>query len=278
MWRPLQWLLGALLIPLATPTLTEYLPIQAEPVCLTQARIVAPAAPEPIAIDRLAWPVGGPGMPEPLTVNGRAPAVRTPELICMAGCPEPPCQPVTSCPMGALHWSVRYTGLVVEPGARLLLPDTQAGAIPPMMMMFYNLAGGVAFTPSPQAGPQPVPTPHALPYQTGGGGSACSDSPATPLAITFSILFGLASLGLVGVWQQRRRLPCPYCSSQLLGGAVAVREHLKNCGEHLMLFQPVILETVHRVVDRQTIHLEVPGDQEEREDLIARPEAGQAAV
>jgi hypothetical protein len=265
----LRWLMGALVATVTvTSTLTDHLPVQTEQVCLVQSRIYAPAEVEPIYIDRLAWPVGGPALPEPLTLNGRAPVSSAPELYCMAG------GPVTGCPMGALHWSVRFSGFVTQPGAPLLLPDAPMGTMPPMLLMMYNTAGTVS-TPSPQAGPQPLPGPDPgpvpSPVPVAGVASA---NVATPIAITSSILFGIVSLGLVGLWQHRRRLPCPYCSAQLMGGTEGLREHLKRCGEHLALFQPVILETVQRVVDRQSIHVEMPAEQEEREDLIARPEGG----
>lgn len=272
-----SWLIGTLLA-VVRGVLTEHLPVQSDQMCVFRSRIYAPAEPEPVYVDRLAWPVGGPALPEPLTLNGRAPIVAAPELICMMGCPSPPCQPVSACPMGALHWSVRYGGLVVQPGSPLVLPDATGGVVvPPMLLMLYNTADTVP-TPSPQAGPTPgagitIPTSSAAPgiieritVQP------CSDV-ATPVAIAFSILFGLVSLGLLGICQHRRRLPCPYCSAQLIGGAEAVRSHLMTCGVHLALFQPTVLEPVLRVVDRQTVQLSIgEAAEEEKEDLIARPE------
>jgi hypothetical protein len=273
-----RWLVGMLLAPLARAVFTEHLLVQSDQMCTVRSRIYAPAESEPVYVDRLAWPVGGPALPEPLTLNGRGPTSPTPELICMMGCPSPPCQPVSACPMGALHWSVRYAGLIVQPGSPLVLPDAQTGTtgVPPMLLMLYNTAATVP-TPSPQAGPTPgagitIPTSSAAPgIIERVTVQPCSDA-ATPVAITFSILFGLVTLGLVGVCQIRRRLPCPYCSAQLVGGAAAVREHLKTCGVHLAEFQPTVLEPVLRVVDRQTVQLSI-GEvaEEEKEDLIARP-------
>jgi hypothetical protein len=270
-----HWLVGVLLVLGGATTQLEHLPVQSDQMCTFRSRIFAPAASEPIYVDRLAWPVGGPALPEPLTLNGRAPLVSSPELVCMTGCPAPPCQPVAGCPMGALHWSVRYAGVVAQPGSPLTLPDATGGdVIPPMLLMLFNTAA-TAPTPSPQSGPQATlaPPPGAQMVTERVTVQPCSEA-ATPVAITFGVLFGLAALGLAGVWKQRRRLPCPYCSAEILGGAVAVRTHLKTCGEHLAEYQPTLLEPVRRVVDRQIVELSVTdgGAAEEKEDLIARPE------
>lgn len=59
-------------------------------------------------IRRIAWPLMTAPFVVPLTINEQAP-VGIPEVICMAGCPVPPCLPTYQCQPGDLWWSVAFS-------------------------------------------------------------------------------------------------------------------------------------------------------------------------
>lgn len=279
-----------------------FLPVQTTPICLMQTVMSTPSGigNEPIMIDRIAWQLGTPSMPEPLTLNGQTPLTTAPELICIGGCPNPPCWPVLTCPVSDLYWSHLYENVVVPANSMMQLPDMQIA--PPMLLVLYDAAplpptSSISPTstrtptstssPSPSATQSAQPTPSRTPSSpnilvagAGAGGEPCNPH-ATPAAVVFGLLFGMTSLIIFGCWYRGQSAECPYCALRVAGGSVAIREHLKTCRDHLALFQPFAVETVRRLsmppVHQQTIAVHVPPGEvvsmaDEQEDLIARPE------
>lgn len=238
------------------------LPIQTAPFCVMRTVMSTPSGigNEPILIDRLAWPIGSQVF-SPLTINGQAPITTEPELLCMGGCPNPPCWPVLTCPVADLYWSHLYD-VVVPANSQMELPDMPQGMVPPSLFVLYD---GVPLPPSPlpsrspsmTASPSPVPsmtasqtptpTPSTSNHAQVAAAPVLAESPhATPAAIVFGLLFGAVSLILVYCWRQQQFLTCPYCDAKNTG-AVGLRNHLKTCQDHLALYQPFVAESVQTV-------------------------------
>ena len=95
---------------------------------------------------------------------------------------------------------------------------------------------------------------------------------ATPAAIVFGILFGGATLVIFACWYRAQKAECPFCAARIsVGGAAAMRTHLKTCSDHLALYQPFVTESVQSVpavrLQKIAIHMS-----DEKEDLIALTE------
>jgi hypothetical protein len=215
----------------------------------------------PLYIEHVAWQLGGPPMNQPLIINSVRP-VGSPALICMGGCSMPPCQPVSSCPPPDLWWAASYKNLTLAPNQPITLPDIVGGPpLPPMLMVLYDDSAPI---------PSPRRTIAATPLPISGAVAAAAPVPenphATPAAITLGILLGGAMAMLAGCWRLNRRIECPYCLNTL--GKGHLRVHLDECKAHLERFTPIVFERV-RVI-RQTVI--ASGSDDEKEDLVARPE------
>jgi hypothetical protein len=217
-----------------------------------------------VYVEHVAWQLGGPPMAQPLTINGARPS-GDPALICMGGCSMPPCLPVSSCSPPDLWWAVPYENLTLMPGWPATLPDIVGGPpIPPILMVLYDDSAPI---PSPRRTIAATPYPAAAPVAV--AAPTLENPHATPAAITLGILLGGAMALLAGCWRWNRRTECPYCLIML--GKGHLRVHLDECKAHLERFTPVVLERV-RVV-RQTVHAHGgSGSDDEKEDLVARPE------
>ena len=257
-----------------------YMTVQTVQVCMDKIMLATPGIPDPtVYIDRIAWPIGSVIMPEPLLANGQTPLTVSPELICMGGCLTPPCLPVSSCAVADLFWSAHYQNLSVQSNFQIQLPDMPVGATPANLLVLFDTTGPSP-SPSPSQTPSPSPSPSVTPSASPSASPSSRTPPiltvqttesphATPAAIVFGLLFGMASLVIFGCWHRAQKAECPYCALRVTGGAAAMRVHLKTCKDHLALFQPFAIETVR--TQQQTIAIDVPTT-DEAEDLVARPE------
>lgn len=274
--------LSLFLLPLATGAINfGYMIVQTVPVCMAQTQLSTPGIPDPLVyIDRIAWPVGSVVMPEPLTANGQPPVQPAPDLICMGGCVNPPCWPVSACAATDLFWAARYQNLSVPSNFQMQLPDMPIGATPANLLVLFDTVG-----PSPSPAPSPTASPSATPSVSPSASVSArpaliptvqlsieKESPhATPAAIIFGLLFGGASLVIFGCWYRAQKAECPFCAARVSGGAAAMRGHLKTCPDHLALYQPFAVEQIHSVapISQQKVSIHVS---DEKEDLIARVE------
>lgn len=221
-----------------------------------------------VYVEYVGWQLGAPPMNHPLTINGVPPS-GDPALICMGGCSTPPCLPVSACSPPDLWWAVPYENLTIVPSWPISLPDVVGGPpLPPVMLVLYDDSAPI---PSPRrtiaATPYPVVAAAAVPVPA----APTSENPhATPAAIALGILLGGAMVLLAGCWRWNRRVECPYCLNTTAKGHLRV--HLDECKAHLERFTPVVLERV-RII-RQTVHAHgsEAGSDDEKEDLVARPE------
>ena len=264
-----------------------YMAVQTVQVCMDKIMLATPGVPDPtVYIDRIAWPVGSVIMPEPLTANEQSPINVVPELICMGGCIDPPCWHVSACAAPDLFWAARYQNLSVPTNFQMQLPDMPVGTTPASLLVLIDTVGP---SPSPTSSPSVSPSvspsatipispsassssyPQRAPVLAVGG---ISESPhATPAAVVFGLLFGIATLVIFGCWHRSQKAECPYCALRVAGGAANMRSHLKTCQDHLALFQPFVLETVRQLpTHQQTIAVHVPSGTEETEDVVARAE------
>lgn len=249
-----------------------YFSVAASTICTTQNALVPPpeVGPRTLYVDRIAWQLSGPPMTRPLTVNGIGPAAE-PELLCMAGCQTPPCWPASTCAPPDLWWAARYDNLTLVGASPAVLPEIvgQMPPLPPMLMVLYDTTSQ---SPSPRRTTSPTPT-SAFPMAAGVPIACPEPNPhATPAAITLGLLLAGATVGLAACWRMNRTAECPYC----LGGVVKghLRAHLDECKQHLDRYTPVVLERVRVVHQTITTHSEAEaGTEDEREDLVARPEA-----
>ena len=202
-------------------------------------------------------------MTRPLIVNGVGPA-SDPELLCVTGGPASACAPPD------LWWSARYDNLTLSPVAPATLPDIpgQTPPLPPVLMVLYDTS---AQLPSPRRTTAQTPAP-AQPVMAAVAAALpiCPEpNPhATPAAITLGVLLVASSVMLASCWRMNRSAECPYCLGAVTKGHL--RGHLDECKQHLERFTPAVLERV-RVIHQTVTHLEA-GSDDEKEDLVARPE------
>lgn len=256
--------LVGLLGTVAVATLqTGYFSVSSASICTLQNALIPPPGlpAAQLYVDRIAWQLGGPPLTRPLIVNGVGPASE-PELLCVTGGPASACAPPD------LWWAARYDNLTLSPAAPATLPDItgQMPPLPPVLMVLYETSVTVQ-SPSPRRTTAQTPAPLAAPVASV---VACPEpNPhATPAAISLGVLLIVSSVMLATCWRMNRSAECPYCLGAVTKGRL--RGHLDECKQHLERFTPVVLERV-RVIHQTVTHLEA-GNDDEKEDLVARPE------
>ena len=238
--------------------------LNAETQCRTELTVIAPPEMQRMQISHIAWPIQGPAF-QTIPVINSAGASGPPETICMNGCSEPPCLPITACDANSLWWRVPYNGLIVDTPRLTFTPDQP---YPPVIGLFYSPA---LPTVSPVASPSSTAatTPTASSSSSSLPSSLPSPSPVSDKSsITgLSVAFAFLLLGFIAVsfaaWRTKNRTLCPFCETQLLLLS-GLRDHLRTCKSHLEVYSPVS-------VDRVTVVNEVV--LEEKEDEVATPES-----
>jgi hypothetical protein len=159
---------------------------------------------------------------------------------------------------------------------QMQLPDMPVGTTPTNLLVLFDTLGpspssSVSPSISPSVYPSMLPSPSRTQLTPILVVGSITESPhATPAAVVFGLLFGMASLVIFGCWHRAQKAECPYCAIRVAGGSAAMRTHLKTCCDHLALFQPFVMETVR--MPQQTIAIHVPSGTEETEDVVARAE------
>lgn len=235
------------------------------PVCISRNTLQNPVSGNPITINRVAWPVLGPGFSGPITIND-VPPVAPPTVICLT-CESPPCPIMHNCEAPSLFWTVEFDNLLVQPGL-IVLSDAQT--VPDTLITFFSTAVPTQWpTPLPNASApgQPPACPAAAPVAEPCPLCPSNNSPSSSIVgISVALAFILATCGglCTYIWANQK-VGCPYCNAKV--PAQSVRMHLNTCAEHLKLFNPTIVDQVHIV--RQPITVPI----EDHEDDVARPES-----
>ena len=217
-------------------------PITTTPLCYA-ANVADPLVPgsvgaAPAEIRRVAWPLSSPPVNVPLSINGEEP-VGSPEVICMTGCPTPPCLPLHSCAPGDLWWSAQYArgAVVVAENGLLRLPDTLTP--PPPVMAFLWETFVPLPSPSPTPSPSPVPSPCPSLVAVAAPPCVCGQPATAIAAYVFVGILGLVLIFLLYcVGMLYSYTACPYCGATCRCGEAHLT-HLKACEEHLKLFTPL---------------------------------------
>ncbi len=228
----------------------EFMPVQSIPICIAQTILETPSATSDlIYIERIAWSVGTTVLPEPLMANGQEPQNQEPELICMGGCSQPPCFPVSSCSLSDLFWSSRYMNLSAMQNFHIQLSDMPVGLVPSRLLVVYDTEVPSSATVSPSPSPTPSVTVSPTPSvtvtisPTPSVTETLSPQPgirATPLqegtesktaTITLGVLLGVVQIPLIVGWYKAFHPSCAYC--QISVPSKEMRDHLKTCLSHL---------------------------------------------
>lgn len=246
--------------------------LNVETICRDELTTLVPLPPETRnQITRVAWPIQGPPFQTLPIVNEVGPSGPA-EVVCMAGCDDPPCMPPTLCDPGSLWWSVPYTNLIVDSERLFFGPEP---IYPPAVGFFYE----------PYVVPSPSPSPSTFPTMTPSPGVSASTAAApaaTRVAVSCDVCDRSAVVGLAIVlafiaagscgmacWGRRlyHTIRCPYCETKIPRNALCV--HLHKCKAHLKMFDPVVLDKVTIVNDPPKNIIATA----EKEDAVAQPEA-----
>jgi len=247
------------------------------PVCLNKISLTLPPFVDPIKINKLTWSINNPPLIEQISINGNQPIAN--EILCMAGCVDPPCYPLNLCNQNDLWWSFSYNNLIIEPNSIITLSDLNS---PPPMQMgilfdFYTFPSSTplpsitpSLTPQPTLTPSlspsvsltPGPTPILIPtFSNSSNIQLSSDyyntcTQLNPSVLTLSVLFSITFVICISTiifsrYKINTEFKCPYCYE--IYNKTSIQLHLKECSKHLELFNIIKIDGVTEITNQQNI-------------------------